>query len=169
MTRTSLDHHNCSFARTVDIIGDRWSLMIVRDAFYGVRRFSEFKERLGVTQAVLSSRLGRLVEHGLLIKEPPGIGGRGEYRLTGKGRALFPAMVALMQWGDRFIHDDVGAPIVINDHRTGQSVDPLRVTSGGEPVSLPDLAFTLGPGASESTRDAFGRLQNQKIVDPRGS
>lgn len=148
MTRTSLDHHNCSFARTVDVIGDRWSLMILRDAFFGVRRFSQFKHRLGITQAVLSARLSHLVENQLLRRRPvEDDGSREEYQLTDKGRALFPVVVALMQWGDQWIHGDVGAPVKLIGRETAQGVDPLRVTVDGVPVDVRQIALAPGPGA----------------------
>jgi DNA-binding HxlR family transcriptional regulator len=92
----------CSIANTLDVIGDRWTLLILRDAFRGIRRFDEFHHDLGVARNLLAVRLTRLVEHGVLAKvqyqeHPP----RFEYRLTAKGRELSPALVALMHWGDR--------------------------------------------------------------------
>lgn len=158
MTRTSLDHHNCSFARTVDIIGDRWSLMILRDAFFGVRRFSQFKHRLGITQAVLSARLTHLVDAELLVRQAVGDDGtREEYHLTDKGRALFPAVVALMQWGDQWIHGDVGAPLELLDRQTAKAVDPLRVTADGVDVDVRRIALAPGPGATPETRRRLQR------------
>lgn len=160
MTRTSLDHHNCSFARTVDIIGDRWVLMILRDAFYGVSRFSQFKERLGITQAVLSARLALLVEHKLLTKEPVEKGAaREDYRLTDKGKSLCPIVIGLMQWGDAWIHEETGAPILVCDKESGTPVDPLKVSVNGKSREARDLAFRLGPGANSATKDAYARLK----------
>ncbi|WP_108811725.1 winged helix-turn-helix transcriptional regulator [Sphingorhabdus sp. Alg231-15] len=160
MTRTSLDHHNCSFARTVDIIGDRWTLMILRDAFYGVRRFSQFKERLGITQAVLSARLAHLVDYDMLTKEPIEEGAtREDYRLTEKGMSLFPVIIGLMQWGDAWIHEKTGAPILVCDKENGTPVDPLKVSVKDESREPRSLAFRLGPGANAATKDAFARLK----------
>jgi DNA-binding HxlR family transcriptional regulator len=153
MTRTSLDHHNCSFARAVDIIGDRWSLMILRDAFFGVRRFSQFKRRLGITQAVLSARLSHLIEQELLERAAIDAElSREEYRLTDRGRALFPVVVALMQWGDRWVHGDIGAPLVLRDRNSGKAIDPLRVTAAGSPTGPRQIVITAGPGATAETR-----------------
>lgn len=158
MTRTSLDHHNCSYARAVDVIADRWSLMILRDAFFGVRRFSQFKRHLGITQAVLSARLSHLVENDLLSRQPvDDEGGREEYNLTEKGKALFPVVVALMQWGDQWIHGDVGAPLELLDRNTAQLLDPLRVTAGGEEIQLGRVTLRPGPGATAETRQRIGR------------
>src|SRR6202165_3150374 len=102
---------NCSIARALDVLGEWWTLLVVREAFRGVRRFDGFVERLGIAPDILSSRLGRLVEHGVLEERayqerPP----RVEYRLTSKGRDLFPVLLALMAWGDRWYAED-GPPI----------------------------------------------------------
>lgn len=153
MTRTSLDHHNCSFARTVDVIGDRWSLMILRDAFFGIRRFSQFKRRLGITQAVLSSRLSHLIEQGLLERAAVDLDAtREDYRLTDKGRALFPVVVALMQWGDQWVHGDIGAPLILRDRESGKAIDPVQVTAAGSLTGPRRVIVTAGPGATAETR-----------------
>jgi DNA-binding HxlR family transcriptional regulator len=162
MTRTSLDHHNCSLARTIDIIGDRWSLMIIRDAFYGVRQFSRFKERLGITQAVLSSRLTNLVDHGILERSTNDATTVAlTYALTAKGRALFPVIVGLVQWGDDWIHSDIGPPIVLADRDTGKPIDRLQVTLGHEPVQVRDITFFAGPGANADTHAAISRAKSR--------
>ncbi len=164
MTRTSLDHHNCSFARTVDIIGDRWSLMILRDAFYGVRRFSEFKRRLGVTQGILSSRLAQMVERGLLDKHLlDDTSSREEYRLTASGRAMFPIVVAIMQWGDDHIHSTDGPPIRLFDKGSQQVLDALTVCVGGEPLALQNVGFEPGPNASSATISEFEKMARKAL------
>jgi DNA-binding HxlR family transcriptional regulator len=158
MTRTSLDHHNCSYARTVDVIGDRWSLMILRDAFFGIRRFSQFKERLGITQAVLSARLSHLVDHELLVRKAVGEdGSREEYRLTNKGRALFPVVVTLMQWGDHWVHGEVGPPLLLFDATTGEALDQMAVTAAGSAISSQQIGLAAGPGATQQTRQLIER------------
>ena len=165
MTRTSLDHHNCSFARTVDIIGDHWSLMILRDAFYGVRRFSQFKRDLGVTQAVLSSRLTSLVEHGLLSREPIGTDkAREEYRLTTRGRDLFPVVVSLMQWGDRWLHHETGAPVILTDSQSGVAIDRIEVSAGGLPRRPECLSFSPGPGATPETANILRQANVRNLA-----
>jgi DNA-binding HxlR family transcriptional regulator len=93
---------DCAIARTLEVIGERWTLLIVRDAFYGVRRFSEFQAHLDIPKAVLSERLSGLVEHGVLERRPdPHHAGRHLYELTGAGRELWPVLHALIVWGDR--------------------------------------------------------------------
>ena len=160
MTRTSLDHHNCSFAQTVDRIGDKWTLMILRDAFYGIRRFGDFKRRIGLTQAVLSARLTKLVDDGLLRKAPLKEDGRGEeYRLTQAGRDLFPAIIALVQWGDRNVHAEQGAPVELFDADTDRPLDPIGISSSGQALDIRRVRFKPGPGATEETVAEFERMK----------
>ena len=92
---------DCALARALEIVGERWTLLIVRDAFYGVRRFSDFRDHLGIPRAVLTDRLNLLVEQGILERSV-GASGRDEYALTPKGQRLWPAMWSLMSWGNDF-------------------------------------------------------------------
>ena len=115
MKRTSFAGMECSVAQALEVVGEWWTLLIVRDAFLGVRRFEEFQRRLGVSRNVLTDRLDTLVEHGIfaLVRyqdRPP----RSEYRLTDKGRDLYPVIVSLRQWGDRWVQP--GPPPVIVQH-----------------------------------------------------
>lgn len=107
----TLPHHYvnevCSAARSLEIVGERWTLLIVRDAFYGIRRFSDFAAHLQVPRAVLTERLGTLVDAGILDRVR-GSSGRDEYELTGKGVALWPVVRSLMAWGDEFYGRDGG-------------------------------------------------------------
>src|SRR5918995_3853076 len=111
MTRSeALDYstENCSIAASLAVLGEKWTLLVLRDAFNGVRRFEDMYQRIGAPRQVLSARLARLVEEGLLRKVPyrePGQRQRDEYRLTRMGLDLYPALVALMQWGDRHLAD----------------------------------------------------------------
>ena len=105
----------CSIAATLDVIGDRWSLLILRNVFRGTRRFSEFVDDLGIARNLLTDRLNRLVDTGVLAKVPyqerPL---RHEYRLTEKGADLSPALIALMQWGDRWYHPDTPPTVLVH-------------------------------------------------------
>ena len=107
----------CSIARTLEVVGERWTVLILRDAFLGVRRFDDFQRSLGIARNVLTTRLQRLVDAGVLerrrYQERPE---RFEYRLTEMGRDLFPAVVALMRFGDRHLAGDEGPPLVL-EHR----------------------------------------------------
>lgn len=110
---------NCSIAGTLDLVGERWTLLILREAFYGLRRFEEIQQAVGCARNLLSARLATLVGHDILRREPyrePGRRQRFEYRLTDKGKDLFPIVLALMDWGDRWAIGPEG-PLVEVRHR----------------------------------------------------
>ncbi len=116
----------CSVARTLDVIGERWSLLIVRDAFYGVRRFDDFRADLGIARNVLADRLGSLVARGVLERRqyearPP----RYEYVLTPKGRELLPVLLTMMRWGDRWEADDDAAPVTLTHTTCEHETTPV--------------------------------------------
>ncbi|WP_432881791.1 winged helix-turn-helix transcriptional regulator [Kribbella sp. CA-245084] len=119
--RTRFDEESCPVARSVDAVGDWWSLLIVRDAFDGSRRFGEFQRSLGVAKNILSARLRALVENGILEQVPSG------YELTAKGEALFPVIVALRQWGEAFAFaaDEPHSELV--DRRNHKPLRPLEI------------------------------------------
>jgi len=123
MKRTSLDHHPCSIARTLDVVGEWWTPLILRDVAYGVRRFGEIQEDLGISANVLADRLEVLVREGILEmrsyqERPP----RHEYRLTEKGAELVPALLALMQWGDRWKWPGERGPVRVVHTACGSEV-----------------------------------------------
>lgn len=116
MTRKSLEHFNCSWAQAAEAIGDKWSILIVRDAFQGVKTFSVFAQNLGIARNILVQRLDHLQYHDIIQKCPIGIGStRFEYALTDKGKALFPVFIALSQWGDQWIFGKGKEPLVVID------------------------------------------------------
>ena len=119
--RTRFDEESCPVARSVDAVGDWWSLLIVRDAFDGSRRFGEFQRSLGVAKNILSARLRALVENGILEQLPSG------YELTAKGEALFPVIVALRQWGEAFAFEPGEPHSQLLDRRDQQPLRPLEV------------------------------------------
>jgi DNA-binding HxlR family transcriptional regulator len=132
------DGQVCSIARSLEIVGERWTLLVLRDAFLGVRRFEDFQRSLSVARNVLTERLGRLVDEGVLerrrYQERPE---RFEYRLTEKGIDLWPVMVHLLQWGDRHYADDAGPPMVLAHRSCGGGVD--------ERLSCAACGAALGP------------------------
>jgi DNA-binding HxlR family transcriptional regulator len=139
---------NCSIARALDVLGEWWTLLVVREAFRGVRRFDAFVERLGIAPNILSVRLKRLVEHGVLeprvYAEHPE---RREYRLTAKGRQLFPIIVSLLQWGDRWYADD-GPPAVLMHETCGRPANPsFACAHCGEALDPRQTRAVAGPGA----------------------
>lgn len=130
MRRLSLDGAECPVARSLDVIGDWWSLLIVRDAFDGVRRFGGFQKSLGVARGILASRLQALVESGVLELGPAAEGGAyREYALTAKGRDLFPVIVALRQWGEDHLFRDGEARSTLVETASGCPVGRLDVLS----------------------------------------
>jgi len=143
----------CSVARALEVVGERWTILILRDAFLGVRRFDDFQRSLGIARNVLNTRLQRLVEAGLLerrrYQERPE---RFEYRLTEKGLDLWPAIVALMQWGDRHLAREPGAPLVLEHKGCGGTMTDRRTCGEcGAPLGPRDVRAAPGP-ALESRR-----------------
>ncbi|MEU7339454.1 helix-turn-helix domain-containing protein [Streptomyces sp. NPDC007074] len=142
---------NCTVQRTLDLVGEKWTLLILRDAFNGVRRFDDFRRHVGLSEAVLAARLRKLVAAGVLRTEPyreAGSRTRHEYRLTRKGRDLWPVLVALRQWGEVYVADP-GGPVL--DIRHSECAAPVRVVveCAEEHVPLTPREVTVlpGPGA----------------------
>ena len=139
MTEISWDRSRCSVAGTLAVVGEKWSLLVLREAFFGVRRFADFQRVLGAPKAVLSDRLATLVAQGVLDRVPYQAEGerqRHEYRLTAKGRDLYPTLVALMEWGDTYLAD--GPPPVELQHRDCGAPVHLQLTcEAGHPVGGP--------------------------------
>src|SRR4051794_3054201 len=126
--RTRFDNADCPIARSVDLIGDRWSMLIIRDAMLGLRRFSEFQKNLGLAKNILAARLKALVANGILTTEPASDGSAyQDYVLTAKGRAVFPIVVALRQWGEEFAFAPGELTNVLVDRKTGQRVRKLEL------------------------------------------
>jgi DNA-binding HxlR family transcriptional regulator len=141
----------CSIRRTLEVVGEKWTLLVLREAFYGVRRFQDFQSTVGCARNILSARLKTLVEEGLLVREPyrePGARPRAEYRLTEKGIELFPALVALMQWGDRWADGGAGPPVEVRHSGCGRRVGvELRCEKGHGPLSARETEAVPGAGA----------------------
>ena len=137
--RTRLQDAECPVARSLDAIGDWWSLLIVRDAFDGLRRFGEFQRNLGMAKNILASRLRQLVEHRILELVPASDGSAyQEYVLTEKGRGLFPLIVGLRQWGEAFFYQPGEAYSVLVDRQSGAPVGPLQLRAADGRVLGPD-------------------------------
>jgi DNA-binding HxlR family transcriptional regulator len=125
---------DCSIARSLGALGEKWALLVFRELFCGVRRFDDMQSRLGAPRQVLSARLTMLVDNGFLRREPyqdPGSRTRYEYRLTDKGRDLYPILVALLQWGDRYVAGPGGPPATLHHRGCGAPVRlELRCADG---------------------------------------
>ncbi len=129
MRRTRFDDWDCSIARSVDILGDWWTPMVIRSALLGARRFEHFTDALGIPRNVLTERLNRLVEEGIMHKvEYQDRPVRHEYRLTDKGVALYPVIVSILEWGNQWLDwDGEGPPVQLVDRTTGEVVQPVLV------------------------------------------
>jgi DNA-binding HxlR family transcriptional regulator len=136
---SSFDRSRCSVAGTLAVVGEKWSLLVLREAFLGVRRFADLQQALGAPKAVLTDRLATLVREGVLSREPyqaEGARQRHEYRLTDKGRDLYPTLVALMQWGDRYLAG--GPPPLAVEHTScGKPVRVALVCDAGHELAGP--------------------------------
>jgi len=166
--RTPFAHWPCSVARTVDLLGDWWTPLVLREAFYGVRRFDDFAQSLRIGRNVLTQRLNRLVEEGLLDKVPyqerPV---RNEYVLTEKGRDFFPVLMAMMRWGDKWMAGDEGPPIVMRHESCGHDTHAEVVCSEcREPLEYRDVQAQLGPGFPDRHRERAAGLPRFAQRDP---
>jgi DNA-binding HxlR family transcriptional regulator len=150
MERKSFADMDCSVAQCLEVVGEWWSLLIIRDAFLGVTRFDDFSRRLGISRNILQQRLATLVEHGVLTRvpyseHPP----RFDYRLTEKGRDLWPVLTALRQWGDRHAAP-TGPPVQLVHKGCGATAEPELVCSAcGEKVGVRDYRAVAGPGRTD--------------------
>jgi DNA-binding HxlR family transcriptional regulator len=148
--RKSFSEMHCSVAQCLEVVGEWWSLLIVRDAFLGVTRFDEFQARLGISRNVLNQRLTQLVQAGVLVKvpyseHPP----RHDYRLTNKGKDLWPVLTTMRHWGDKYAAPD-GPPLELIHEGCG-AISQARMTCStcGEPIGATDVRAIPGPGAVE--------------------
>jgi DNA-binding HxlR family transcriptional regulator len=148
--RKSFSEMNCSVAQCLEVVGEWWSMLILRDAFLGVTRFDQFQERLGISRNVLNQRLAHLVDAGVLVKvpycdHPP----RHDYRLTEKGRDLWPVVTTMRQWGDKYAAPN-GPPLQVAHKACGEISDVVLTCSVcGQPVGPRDVRAEPGPGAVE--------------------
>ena len=155
MQHKSFGNLQCPIARSLERVGEWWSILILRDAFMGLKRFDEFQKNLGIAPNMLTRRLNGLVESGLLEKrryseKPP----RYEYVLTERGRDFRPVLWALLAWGNKHFAPE-GPSVIVVDAKTGQPAEPMlvdRVT--GKPLTPPEFRTTAGPAADERTRKA---------------
>ncbi|MFI5801421.1 winged helix-turn-helix transcriptional regulator [Streptomyces sp. NPDC051561] len=148
MTRTPLSDVACSIARATDLFGDAWTALIMRDVLVGIRRFDELAQDLGLSRKVLAARLARLVEEGVLTREqyrtrPP----REEYVATEKGRELYPVLLALMAWGDKWYAEPAGPPARVRHDTCGHLATPVVACDAcREPLTVAGTTQLPGPG-----------------------
>jgi DNA-binding HxlR family transcriptional regulator len=156
--RTDFSQMRCSVARATEVMAERWVILLLREAYYGVMRFDEFQKHLGIAPNILSARLRKLVALGIFERASTSDhAGRFEYRLTEKGRDFFPAYLALKSWGDRWMADPAGPIVVFKERQTGRAIKaPDLVSSAGKPLTPEDVVVVPGPGAGKVTRRRFG-------------
>jgi DNA-binding HxlR family transcriptional regulator len=156
---------NCSIARALAEVGERWSLLIVREAIMGSTRFDEFTERLGVARNILNDRLATLVQNGVMTRTPSADNARiHHYRLTQKGLELLPVLAALMHWGDHWIHAGIGPPVVLIDVAARKPIQKVLVLGhNGKPLGRADIEITAGPGATAVMRKRLSGASAGKI------
>lgn len=141
----------CTIGRAMEILGEKWTVVVLREVFNGVRRFDDMRERTGVPRQVLANRLASLVENGLLRREPyrePGARERHEYRLTRKGFDIYPVLIAVKAWGDRYLVDPEGPPLEFVHRDCGAEVlGEIRCAAGHRLAEPRDVLPRPGPGA----------------------
>src|SRR6516165_9161420 len=162
MQRKSFDKMPCPIARSLERVGEWWSMLIMRDALHGFTRFDEFRKSLGIAPNMLTRRLNALVEAGLLERRrysehPP----RDEYVPTARGRDFRPVLIALMAWGNRHFAPE-GASVQLIDTKSGAAVDPIMVDSAtGRPIKDPDYRLAPSPAAPDRTRRCYAAVRKE--------
>ena len=149
MDYLATDTSNCSLGRTVELVGQPWVVLILREVVWGVRRFSDMQAHMGVSRSVLSDRLDHLVEHGVLERREyrqPGQRTRSEYHLTEKGKDLYPVLSALRQWGDKYLAGPEGPSMVVKHKDCGARVHVKLMCEEGHEVPVDELERRPGPG-----------------------
>ncbi|MDA9451186.1 MULTISPECIES: winged helix-turn-helix transcriptional regulator [unclassified Bradyrhizobium] len=171
-----LEEQSCSLARTVGVIGDRWSLLILRECFLRVRRFDEFQAKLRITRHLLADRLKKLVRYGVLRKSPyQDSPKRYEYILTQKGLDLYPILMALVHWGDIHMVDERGRPLLHEHKNCGKIFDPVMICSEcKEPIFAKEVRTLPGPGVgkfpnpSSKAKDPKEKAKSPRARDRSG-
>ena len=168
MRRKTFAHMNCSIARALEQIGEWWTFLIVREALMGTRRFDQFQRNLGIARNILAARLKKLVTRGILERTvAPDDARHFEYRLTEKGRALFPVLMALREWGDRWVVGPGRVPVLVVDRVNAQPIE-VRVTSrDGRPIEWLDARMLPGPGAQTALKMRLQRPRKPAAHSPR--
>ena len=150
MQRTDFGEMACSIARTLEVIGEPWSPLVLRDVWVGMHRFDDIQADLGISRKVLTERLNHLVERGVLERRPYDRRPRYEYHLTDKGAELVDLLMVMARWGDTWLAGTAGPPVLYRHHSCGEiaRVD-LRCEGCGEPMHAGDVDVLPGPGAAE--------------------
>ncbi|MFT5100158.1 MAG: DNA-binding HxlR family transcriptional regulator [Flavobacterium sp.] len=147
MKHKSYKHMNCSLAQTLEVIGDRWTLLILRDVFFGKKRFGQFERSLGIAKNILTARLNLLVGEGILEKRNSDEGAHAEYHLSDIGLALQPILISMTHWGDKYRPNPKGDRLTFIERETGEPIRQMGVTShDGRILKARNVRSTPGPG-----------------------
>jgi DNA-binding HxlR family transcriptional regulator len=167
MTPTDFASMACPIGRSMAVLGERWAILLLREAFYGSTRFEEFQRHLGIAPNILSTRLKTLIEHGMLERVITEGSARHTYRLTEMGRDFFPVFVALKAWADRWMGDPRGPHTVLQDRATREPIAaPALTRADGSTMTLDDLRVVAGPAASGVNRRRFALDDSQDPGEP---
>ena len=149
MQRTNFGEMACSIARTLDVIGEPWSPLVLRDVWVGITRFDQLQADLGISRKVLTERLNHLVDHGVLERRPYDQRPRHEYVLTEKGAELVEMLMVMTAWGDKWQAGAAGPPVLFRHHACGEVTHvELRCSGCGEPMGAGDVDQLAGPGSA---------------------
>ena len=149
MKHTSFKDMNCSLAQSLEIVGERWSLLIIRDTAFGIRRFDDIQKSLGIARNILTQRLSKLTNEGILVKAR-GKAGRMEYQLTDKGWDLQPLLLSLFQWGEKYQPHPEGERMCFVDSTSGNPIQPMAVRSSDDRLlKSTDVWAKRGPGLNK--------------------
>ena len=153
MSKNSFAGMNCPIAQTLEQVGEWWSLVILRNAFCGMSRFQDFQQHLGISSSILAQRLGKLVEHGILLRQASAADARiVHYRLTEKGRALYPILAAMTLWGEQWAPNPQGARLALVEKATGLPVAGVGILAAdGRELQPEQIETVAGPGADDKT------------------
>ena len=154
------DPLNGSIAHVLNCLGEGWSMLIIREAFFGIRRFEEFQSHLGIARNILTTRLKRLCDIGILERVPIREGAkRHEYLLTSKGKELLPMLISLTQWGDKWVYGKGKEPIIFLDRESGKPISPIMVHAhDGRKLRPREIMPTAGPGANTQAKERLQEL-----------
>jgi DNA-binding HxlR family transcriptional regulator len=170
MPRLRVNESLCSAARALEVLGDRWTLLLIREVVFGTRRFDEFALHLGIARNILTARLNALIAADILVQAPIRDDAlRMAYHLTEKGRDLLPVLIALLQWGDRWLQAPDSIPIQIIERESGKVLEPMRPRNrSGKALTLRDLDWAPGPGGTDPRiAPLVAAYEKQRRIEPR--
>ena len=155
MTKHSFAEKNCPIAQTLEQVGEWWTFVILRNAFCGMSRFQDFQRHLGISTSILARRLEKLVENGILLRQPSTDDARiVHYRLTAKGRSLYPILAAMTLWGEQWAPHPAGQRLTLVEKATGQPVAGVAILAAdGRPLEPEQIDTVAGPGADDKTHE----------------